>query len=155
MRMCPKAQLNFQLPVYTSVLLRTKIQLHRHCYRNRVEVAGWWGRGLSFHTCSWLMTTGPPQAFALHSSAGYITELCSIPGESMQKEYQKIPRSGASIKTFMAYCATGSAMPSTGLLILGVGFLSRSLEGLMVPTFNPNMVFVYEAWRLWSTLGTQ
>lgn len=63
-----------------------------------------------------MMTFGSLWASPFHSSAGYATELCSTPGDSMQEEYQSVRCESG--KHGNLHSLLHNEMSSTGLLIL-------------------------------------
>lgn len=121
------------------------MQLHRHCYQKRVEVAGWWGRDLSFHTC--LRRWHWDLYRHLHSIPQQAMPQSSHQETRCRKSTRMSTESQVSMKTFTAYCTMKCHHRTSdlGLRILS----SQDSQGLMVPTLNPNMVFTSEAWRLW------
>lgn len=122
------------------------MQLHRHCYQRRGEVAGWWGRDLSFHTC--LRWWHLDLYGHLHSIPQQAMPQSSVQHQETQcrKSTRASAESQVSMKTFTAYC-TMKCHPQD--FWSWYENLVQDSQGLMVPTFNPNMVFTYEAWRLW------
>lgn len=81
-------------------------------------------------------------------SIPFLSRLCQSSVQHRRLNARRVyqsPAESVSLRAFTAHCTTQCSHRTSDP---GTGLLSRTHRGSWCP-FNPNMVFTYEAWRLW------